>query len=79
MIFRFHVSGMEDNYVSRRNYDVHYFEVFEIEADDVGDALNELINRSGMWETLDMDRSFKIEFRPPLPSVEDHPGYDGDK
>lgn len=79
MIFRFHVTGAEDNYPRQRNYFVGYDETYEIEADDIGDALNELINRSAMWETLDMDRSFKIEFKPALPSVEDHPGYDGDK
>lgn len=63
-IFSFRISGLEDNHASRRNYAVPYEETFDIEAEDVGDALNTLVNRSGMWETLDMDSGFKIEFVP---------------
>ncbi len=63
--FEFRVSGLTDNYSSRRNYDVPYEETFTIVAESVGDALNELVNRSGMWETLDMERGFTIEFVPP--------------
>ncbi len=62
ILFRFRVSGIEDNTVHRRNYIVPAEDVFEIEAESVGDALNELVNRSGMWETIDMDSDFTIEF-----------------
>lgn len=65
--FVFRVTGVEDNTASRRNYDVPYDETFTISAqtaESVGDALNELINRSGMWESLDMHRGFEIQFLP---------------
>lgn len=60
--FTFRVRGVEDNYHSRRNYYVGYDETFDIAAEQVGDALNELINRSGMWECLDQECGFTIEF-----------------
>lgn len=62
--FTFRVSGLEDNTASRRNFDRPYEEEFELAADDIGDALNELINGSGMWETLDFERGFTIAFVP---------------
>lgn len=65
--FTFGVRGIEDNYASRRNYVVPYDETFHIVAESVGDALNELINRSdrdgnSMWEGLDQESGFTIEF-----------------
>lgn len=61
-VFKFRVTGVDDNTASRRNYTVQHEEEFEIRAESVGDALNDLVNRSGMWETLDMAHSFSIEF-----------------
>lgn len=64
LLFSFRVRGVGDSYASRRNFDVPYDDTFEIAAESVGDALNDLVNRSGMWETLDMERGFTIEFVP---------------
>lgn len=61
-LFSFRVSGVDSG--GRRNYTIPVEEMFVIEAESVGDALNELINRSGMWETVDMDENFTIEFVP---------------
>jgi hypothetical protein len=63
-LFAFRVTGVEDNGPSRRTYDIPVDEVFEIGADDVGDALNELVNRSALWETVDHERGFTIEYVP---------------
>ena len=57
----FRVSGVE---YGHRNYAMPHDEDYVIEADSVGDALNELVNRSGMWETLDHTRPFTIEVIP---------------
>ena len=64
-LFSFRVTGIESGH---RNFDRPYDETFDITAthdvESVGDALNELVNRSGMWEMLDFERGFTIEYTP---------------
>lgn len=57
--FTFRVTGIE--YGPNRSYDRRYEDEFVISAENVGDALNELVNRSELWETLDPERPFTIE------------------
>lgn len=58
--FSFRVGGSE--YRPHSTMAKRYDEEFAIHADDVGDALNKLVNRSDMWETLDHERPFSIRF-----------------
>lgn len=61
LTFRFRVTGAAYNpYPSTvvRALD----ETFEVEAESPGSALDKLANASGMWDVLDMDEPFEIEF-----------------
>lgn len=73
--FRFRVTGVADNGPSRRSYDLPVDEVFLVAADDVGDALTDLVRRSGIWEQIDAERGFTIEYLVgedfPMPSAEE--------
>ena len=58
-LFRFRVTGVEDR--PHSNFVRPHEEEIEITAESAGDALNELVNHSGMWELLDAHEPFTIE------------------
>jgi hypothetical protein len=58
IVLLFRVTGIEDRYSTLlRPLDEEY----EIRAESAPEALLELVNHSGMWESLDMERPFTIE------------------